>query len=83
MANKLQFVEHNGKAATVTWCLLCDHSFGLCGFLSSHSFWMFEVCVLVPDYILNLLHMTAIKETTLAASFVHSPHHTAHRVCII
>lgn len=69
LVNKLQFVERRGKPAAVTWCL-CVAFYRLT--LPGCVGWVC-VCVLVPDHILNLLHTTAIKETTAAASLKHSP----------
>lgn len=57
LVNKLQFVERFWKTAAVTWCLLCDVSFGL-NLTLPECKW----CLLVPDNFLNPLHTTAVKK---------------------
>lgn len=64
LVNKLQFVERFGKTAAVTWCLLCDVSFGL-NLTLPECKW----CLLVPDNFLNPLHTTAVKKRNHSGCF--------------
>lgn len=71
------------KLSLTLWKLLQspDVCLVFCFFLSSHSFWKYPVCVCVCLRLITfekkqkpkMLHKIAIKETTVAASFVHSP----------
>lgn len=70
------------KLSLTLWKLLQspDVCLVFCFFFSSHSFWKYLVCVcacawshLRENKKQKTLHKIAIKETTVAASFVHSP----------